>query len=121
MSASSTNGRQDYMAPADLTRWQLRALIVGVIALVVCIAGGIANPTQFFRSYLIGFLFWVGIALGSLALLMLQYLTGGAWGTMIRRPLESATRTLPLMLLVFAPVAFGVRRIYVWTAPGATL
>jgi hypothetical protein len=126
MSASSDHGGNrvgllGYMAPPDLVRWQSSALIVGVIALLICIAGGFANPTQFFRSYLIGFLFWVGIALGSLALLMLQYLTGGAWGAMIRRPLESATRTLPLMLLLFAPVAFGIRRIYVWTAPGTML
>jgi hypothetical protein len=121
MSASANNVRLEYMAPADLARWQSRALIVGAIAIVICIAGGFANPTQFFRSYLIGFLFWVGIALGSLALLMLQYLTGGAWGTMIRRPLESATRTLPLMLVLFAPVAFGIRHIYVWTLPGTML
>ena len=121
MSAPSSRVPQDYMAPPDSARWQSRALVVGVIALAISIAGGIANPTQFFRSYLIGFLFWLGIALGSMALLMLQYLTGGDWGVMIRRPLESATRTLPLMLLLFAPIAFGIRRVYVWTAPGTVL
>jgi hypothetical protein len=121
MSASSNRVAEDYMAPEDSARWQSTALIVGVVALVVSVAGGIANPTQFFRSYLIGFLFWLGIALGSLALLMLQYLTGGDWAMMIRRPLESATRTLPLMLLLFAPLAFGMRRVYVWAAPGAIL
>jgi hypothetical protein len=94
---------------------------VGVVALAISIAGAFANPTQFFRSYLIGFLFWLGIALGSLALLMLQYLTGGDWAMMIRRPLESATRTLPLMLLGFFPLAFGMRRVYVWAVPGFVL
>jgi hypothetical protein len=121
MSAPSSRVPQDYMAPPDSARWQSRALVVGVIALAISIAGGIANPTQFFRSYLIGFLFWLGIALGSMALLMLQYLTGGDWGVMIRRPLESATRTLPLMLLLFAPIAFGIRHVYMWTAPGTVL
>jgi hypothetical protein len=121
MSASGNRLPQEYMAPQDSARWQSRALIVGVVALVISVAGGIANPTQFFRSYLIGFLFWLGIALGSLALLMLQYLTGGDWAMMIRRPLESATRTLPLMLLLFVPLAFGMRRVYAWTAPGTIL
>ena len=59
----------------------------------------IADPDQFFRSYLLAFVFWNGLALGSLAVLMLQYLTGGAWGIAIRRVLEAATRTLPLMAL----------------------
>ena len=121
MSASSNSAPQAYMAPPDIARWQSTALVIGVIALAISIGGGFANPTQFFRSYLIGFLFWLGIALGSLAILMLQYLTGGAWGTMIRRPLESATRTLPLMLVAFVPLAFGLRRVYVWAAPGMVL
>lgn len=121
MSASSNSAPQAYMTPPDIARWQSTALVIGVIALAISIGGGFANPTQFFRSYLIGFLFWLGIALGSLAILMLQYLTGGAWGTMIRRPLESATRTLPLMLVAFVPLAFGLRRVYVWAAPGMVL
>jgi hypothetical protein len=121
MSASSNLVAETYLAPQDSARWQSRALIVGVIALVISVAGGIANPTQFFRSYLIGFVFWLGIALGSLALLMLQYLTGGDWAMVIRRPLESATRTLPWMLLLFVPLAFGMRRVYVWAVPGTIL
>jgi len=121
MSASSNIVAQKYMAPQDSARWQSTALVVGVVALVISVAVGIANPTQFFRSYLIGFLFWLGIALGSLALLMLQYLTGGDWAIMIRRPLESATRTLPFMLVLFTPLAFGMRRVYVWAVPGAIL
>ncbi len=105
-----------YMAPASVARWQRAALAVGVLALAISVAGGIANPTQFFRSYLVGFLFWLGIPLGCLAILMLQYLTGGDWGLVIRRPLEAATRTLPLGLLLFVPLAFGMRRVYVWTS-----
>jgi hypothetical protein len=46
---------------------------------------------------------------------MMQYLTGGAWGIVLRRVLESATRTLPLMILLFVPLLFGLRRLYVWT------
>src|SRR5207253_9335604 len=67
------------------------------------------------HSYLVGFIFWMGITLGSLALLLLQHLTGGAWGLIIRRVLEAATRTLPLMLILFLPILFGLNRIYSWT------
>ena len=56
--------------------------------------------------------FWSGIALGSLAVLMLQYLTGGEWGVVIRRPLEAATRTLPVLVLLFIPLAFGMQGLY---------
>jgi hypothetical protein len=63
------------------------------------------------------FHFWIGITLGSLALLMLQHLTGGAWGLVIRRVLEASTRTLPLMLILFVPIIFGLKHIYPWTDP----
>src|SRR5207245_11535937 len=94
-------------------------LAVGVVALGACAAGGLQNPPDFLRAYLIGYLYCLGIALGSLVILMLHYLSGGAWGLVVRRILESATRTLPLLALLFVPVAIGVRDVYVWAAPGA--
>jgi len=106
--------------PLGLERLQQRALVVGMVALGACAAGGLANPADFFRAYLIGYLYCLGIALGSLVILMLHYLSGGAWGLVVRRILESATRTLPLLALLFVPLAIGVRDIYVvWAGPGA--
>src|SRR5437667_4146596 len=105
--------------PLGLERVQQRALVVGVVALGACAAGGLANPADFFRAYLIGYLYCLGIALGSLVILMLHYLSGGAWGLLVRRILESATRTVPLLALLFVPLAVGVREVYVWAAPGA--
>lgn len=107
-----------YMAGPEVNRLQKPALLVGVVALALCAVEAYLSPTQFFRSYLLGFLFWTGIALGCMAIVMLQYLTGGDWGMVIRRPLESATRTLPLIALFFVPLLFGLRRIYGWTEPG---
>ena len=54
------------------------------------------------------YIFWVGIALGSLAILMVIHLTGGAWGLVIRRPLEAATRTIPFMAILFIPIVIGM-------------
>ena len=104
-----------YTAPAKIARLQRLALIVGVVALIVLGAGALVDRTQFFRAYLVGYLFWAGIAIGSLVLLMLQHLTGGGWGLVIRRPLEAATRTLPVVLLLFVPILLGVNSIYSWT------
>ncbi|PYS33826.1 MAG: hypothetical protein DMG14_30910 [Acidobacteria bacterium] len=72
---------------------------------------------QLFRSYLMAYLFWFGIALGCLPLLMLHHLVGGTWGFVIRRILEAGTRTLPLMLVLFLPLIFGVHSLYEWSHP----
>jgi len=78
--------------------------------------GAFTDRTQFFHAYLVGFIFWIGITVGSLALLLLQTLDRGAWGVVIRRVLEASTRTLPLMLLLFIPIVFGLKQIYPWTS-----
>ena len=102
-----------------LERFQRPALLVGAAALAICVVGAFFAPAQFFRSYLSAFLFWMGIALGCLAVVMLHHVTGGAWGLPIRRPLESGTRTLPLMLLFFLPIVVGAGKIYEWADPAA--
>jgi hypothetical protein len=107
-----------YDAPPEVGRLRQRALIVGVVFLVIFLIGALFDREQFFHSYLVGYLLWIGIALGSLVLLMLQHLTGGGWGMVIRRGLEAATRTLPLMLILFIPILFGARHIYPWTNRG---
>ncbi len=103
--------------PPDIARFRQRALVAGILALIVFVAGAFLDPAQFFHSYLLGFTFWFGISVGSLALLMLQHLTGGGWGLVIRRVLEAATRTLPLMVVLFIPIILGARRLYPWTNP----
>jgi hypothetical protein len=104
-----------HTAPPELSRVRTRALIVGVVFSAVFVAGMFMDPAQFFHAYLIGFIFWIGVTLGCLALLMLQHLTGGAWGLVIRRVLEAASRTLPLMVVLFLPVVLGLHQIYPWT------
>src|SRR5687767_8855518 len=109
--------RVSYQAPASLKRWQMRALIAGAVFSILLIVGLILDPQQFFHSYLFAFSFWAGISVGSLALLMLQHLTGGGWGLAIRRVLEAATQTLPLVVLLFIPIVLGAHSIYIWTHP----
>ncbi|MBI3211016.1 MAG: hypothetical protein HYZ37_19190 [Candidatus Solibacter usitatus] len=98
-----------------LDRVQTRALIVGIVGIAATAAGLMMNQEQFFRSYLLAFVYWMGVTLGSLGLLMLHHMVGGGWGVAIRRGLEAGTRTLPLMFVFFIPIAFGMHSLYEWT------
>jgi hypothetical protein len=105
--------------PAQMDRFQKKALVVGAVVLAVCVVRGFYNPQQFFRSYLMAFLFWSGISLGSFAVVMLHHLTGGGWGFLIRRLLESGTRTIPLLALLAVPMLFGIPYLYLWAHASA--
>lgn len=101
----------------DLSRLFTRSLGVGAVFSIVSCVGGFLYPGDFFRSYLMAYLFWLGVALGALGIVMMQYLTSGAWGILTRRTLESATRTLPLLAVLFLPIAFGIPHLYDWAHP----
>src|SRR5262245_28360438 len=88
-----------------------------VLGLLFSSLGALTSPVQFFLSYLVAYNFWLGIALGSLVILMLQYVTGGGWGFAVRRVLESGTRTLLLLAILFIPILLGLHFVYVWTEP----
>jgi hypothetical protein len=98
-------------------RIQRRAFVLGIAALVLAALDGIRAPEQFFRSYLLAFVFWLGFPLGCSAFLMVHHLTGGFWGLPIRRPLEAGTRTLPLLTALALPLLLGLTRLYSWTNP----
>jgi hypothetical protein len=90
---------------------------VGAVALALCVLGALFSPAQFFRAYLAAYLFYLGIALGSMVILMIYHLTGGSWGLLIRRILEAGMRTLPLLAFAFLPIAGGIRYLYLWAQP----
>lgn len=103
---------------ASVRRWQNGALGAGLLALVICLAVGFfVDPDQFFRAYFAAYVFFLGIGLGGMALVMLYHLTGGAWGFLVRRIYEAQMKTLPLLALLFVPVALGVNRLYLWAQP----
>ena len=104
--------------PQDVARWQTIALGVGgvltVIILIVALIGTPEQREQVVRSWLLGVIFWGGIGIGSIGILLLQYLTGGAWGVVIRRILEACSRTIPVIFLLFIPILAGVSYLYEW-------
>ena len=115
MTAQSYDFRIGTALRDEMRGWSKRALIVGIVGAVLCVLGFfVAGPSQFYRSYLWSYVFFLGLALGPMAWLMLQYLSGGAWGVVIRRPAEAAARTLPWVLLMFIPVVIGINNLYSW-------
>jgi hypothetical protein len=105
------------IASPALERLQRAGLAVGGLFLVALAAGFALDRAQFFRSWLLGWLFWTGVAVGCLGLAMLNHLTGGLWGLVPRRLHEAAARTLPAMALLFVPVLLGVSSLYTWAKP----
>ena len=113
----ATTNPLDLMPPPVVKTSARRSLIVGVVFGVVAIIGAFMRPEEFYRAYLLGFMCWLGVALGSMAILMIRHLTGGGWGVVIRRTLGAAMRTLPLLALLFIPIILGMHRLYIWAQP----
>jgi hypothetical protein len=101
----------------ELAHRQRQLFTAGAAGAVVSLVGLFVNPAQFFQSYLMAYMFVLGIALGCLALGMVHQLSGGAWGVVVRRPIGAATRTLPVLTVLFLPIALGMRHLYLWTDP----
>ncbi|HYT66330.1 MAG TPA: hypothetical protein VEL51_07940 [Vicinamibacterales bacterium] len=104
---------------AAIDRLQQRGLIVGIAGAVIGGLGVVLQPDQFMPSWLIGFLFTFGLTMGCFALLMLQHMTGGQWGLVTRRIFEAGARLLPLVVLLFIPVAAFAPKLYLWARPDA--
>jgi len=112
--SARTNG-PEFTAPEMVNTLYQRSLgiglLFGVISLITAILPG--TREQFFHSYLIGFMLWLGVTLGSMVILMIQHMTGGKWGMVIRRQLEAAMKCLPLMGALFIPILVaGVPYLY---------
>jgi hypothetical protein len=105
------------VASAMFDRWRFHALLIGVGAAALSIVGGFVNTAQFYHSYLFAWLFWLGLSLGALVIVMLQFLTGGAWGAAVRRLCEGAFMTLPMMALLFLPLLLGIHDAFPWSRP----
>jgi hypothetical protein len=107
----------DLTVPEVIRKISQRSLVIGIVFAVISAALAFIRPDEFFRAYLLGFMCWLGVALGSMAILMIRHLTGGGWGTVIRRILGAAMRTVPLLAVLFIPVIFGIHRLYLWAQP----
>lgn len=111
----------DLSAPPMVSAWQSRALIVGIVFSIVAVVLGFLGQAQdglgwdhLLRAWDLGLMSTFGFCVGGLALLMVQYCTGGKWGLLLRRPLEAMSRTLWLIFLFWLPIAFLQKRLFMW-------
>ncbi|HET7107573.1 MAG TPA: hypothetical protein VFI38_12250 [Candidatus Acidoferrum sp.] len=103
---------QEFKAPASVDRLQQAGLTAGGVAALMAVYGLTKSPADFYHSYIFSYMLVLGLTVGSLGLLMLQHLTGGIWGIVIRRPLEAASRNLVLVAVLFIPIAMGMKYLY---------
>ena len=115
--SAATATHLDLTAPPVAKTISQRSLIVGLVFGVIAVVLAFIQPQQFYRAYLLGFMLWLGVALGSMAILMIRHLTGGGWGMVIRRILGAAMRTAPLLAALFIPVILGIHKLYIWAQP----
>ena len=114
MSTTQTRST-NYAPPSNLAAFRQRWMIIGGVAAVISIIGAFIAPDQFFRGYLMGYMWTLGLALGSLALLMTGHMSGGNWWMLTRRIFEAAAGTLPAWAILFLPILFGMKKLYIWT------
>jgi hypothetical protein len=117
MTTATLNNSELMAPPVVVQTLQTQSLFVGLIGAIASVAGAFLVPDSFYSAYLAGFMFWLGLSLGCMAILMLYHLVGGAWGTVIRRILESGMMTLPMMAVLFLPILFHLPRLYFWARP----
>ena len=100
--------------PSSLRDARNASAIVGAVAFAAACLWGWRQPDAFFRAYLVSWMYFVGIAVGSLFMLLVRELVGGDWGVALRRPLLAATTTLPLLFVLAVPLAFGLPELFSW-------
>jgi hypothetical protein len=105
-------------APAFVDGWRSRAFVVaGIFAVVAAVLAFLDQSIDHvLRAWVLGLVLTFGWTVGGLALLMVQYCSGGKWGLLLRRPLEAMTRTLPLIFAYWVVTAFFMKRLYLWAA-----
>ncbi len=106
----------DLSAPAFVDTWKMRALMAGAAFTVLAALLAVLDHSidHVLRAYILGLTLTWGFAVGGLALLMVQYCSGGKWGLLLRRPLEAMSRTLPLIFVYWLATIFFIKRLYLW-------
>jgi hypothetical protein len=102
-----------------ISTWQRRSLLVGIAGVLLTVLGFLLGRDQLMRSYLFAFVFWTGMGVGCLCILLLHHTVGGKWGMVIRRLCEAGASTLPFMAAFFVPILVTLPVLYVWAQPGA--
>ena len=106
----------DLSAPAFVDAWRMRALLIGAGFSVMAAGLAVADHSvdHVLRAWLLGLMLTFGFSVGGLALLMVQYVTGGKWGLLLRRPLEAMSRTLGVVFVYWLVIVIWMKKLYLW-------
>ena len=99
----------------------LGSALVGAAGLLLTLLGGLGQPRRALLAYLISFVYWLGLCLGALTLVMANHTAGARWNVAIRRIGENLGAVLPLFALLFVPLLLGARHVWFWVAPDQPL
>ena len=113
-----SNEQNIYRLPAKNNIGKI-ALIIGIIFLLISAVGYFQDSTQFFLNYMTSFFFWLSIALGAMFFTMLHHITNAHWSTVLRKISEAIAGNMPLMLILFIPILFGIHELFHWSHPEA--
>jgi len=102
-------------------RIELTAIVLGVLGVLGCIVGAVLDPDAFFRAWLCSYLFWLGVPLAGITLVLVHDLSGGQWMAAARGPLTAAALTMPIASLAGIPAFVGLHSLYSWTHPAPDL
>src|SRR5215813_950636 len=114
---TATMNNAELMAPPVAQTIATRSMFIGLVGVVASVAAAVMSPETFYSAYLVVYMWGLGLSLGCMAVLMLYHMVGGGWGTVSRRILEAGMMTLPLMAVLFIPIALNLKRLYDWARP----
>lgn len=109
------------MTAASLREFRRPLLATALALILALLAAAVFEPHGALQAWYAATVFWTGISVGGLAILMLHHLTSGAWGWHLRPLLRAAAQTLPLVLLAYVPLLIAMDMLFPWTEPRHTL
>lgn len=112
---------QETNRPTGILKYVSAAVLLTIVFGGGCFMFFGQGKEEFLRSYLMGWAFWMMLALGCLGLTLLHHTVRGVWGLSTLRLYEAGGSWLSFLLLGFAgiPILANLKTLYHWTEHGA--
>jgi hypothetical protein len=98
--------------------WVWVALVAGVVGLGVSFVLGRASEEatqQLLRSYLVAYMYFLGLGMGGLFFVMVTHLTRAGWSVALRRLAEAVSFAIVPMAVLLVPILLGIHDLYEWS------
>src|SRR2546423_15556727 len=88
--------------------------VVAFVALALCGAGAVIDPTQFSFSWLFAFGFFFTLCAGCFFWTIVHYATDAEWTVVVRRQLENISVLIAVLAIFFIPILLLRKHLYDW-------